>query len=326
MKKIFLGIIGLILMFSISMVSANNLVMTDLEGINLDGLTVTDYSSSIQDDCVVDGEPWVDIIFEIRSYEGVDDQKFPFSLGEGDFTQNYTILGKRYIGKNVITEYYDEEEITEELPVVLRLNTDCIADIREGDYITLTYDGGQTLDVYLPVVNGRVFSNLFIAEDGSTYLDDALTDILAEVPVRKYYDVGDTIDLPYLTPTELSDFDYSDGNAKYVYCAYDFESPDEEQSFGGFVPLSDGYPLCPAEGISVDLAQGTSTWNLAITSIDMTHDDDTGSWIPGEAKILDSLEVEYKTIVEPDADFISMIMELLLNILCEIYPFGVCGF
>ena len=54
-------------------------------------------------------------------------------------------------------------------------------DISAGEYITVTFDGGQTLDVYLPAFNG-VDLSLYIARDGSTYYDVALTNMAQVSP------------------------------------------------------------------------------------------------------------------------------------------------
>ena len=40
----------------------------------------------------------------------------------------------------------------------------------QGDIVTITYDGGQVLTVYLPYMDGSMeWDNLFVATDGSTY-------------------------------------------------------------------------------------------------------------------------------------------------------------
>ncbi|HPQ66030.1 MAG TPA: hypothetical protein PLI51_04800 [bacterium] len=44
-------------------------------------------------------------------------------------------------------------------------------DIREGDYVTVTYDGGNVLDVYPPPLAGSVDVYYYIGEDGSTFVD-----------------------------------------------------------------------------------------------------------------------------------------------------------
>ncbi len=47
----------------------------------------------------------------------------------------------------------------------------CIS-IADGETLTVTFDGGQTLTVYLPDISS---GNLFVADDGSTYWDQDLT-------------------------------------------------------------------------------------------------------------------------------------------------------
>jgi len=47
----------------------------------------------------------------------------------------------------------------------------CIS-IADGETLTVTFDGGQTLTVYLPDISS---GNLFVADDGSTYWDQELT-------------------------------------------------------------------------------------------------------------------------------------------------------
>lgn len=55
--------------------------------------------------------------------------------------------------------------------------------IDEGNSVTLTYDGGQELSVYLPVIRGR--TSLYIASDGSTYYNRRLTKLAQKAPTSK---------------------------------------------------------------------------------------------------------------------------------------------
>jgi len=146
--------------------------------------------------------------------------------------------------------------------------------------------------------------------------------------VSAYYDVGEEIPLPYLTTEEYSDFDYSDGEVKYVYCNYEFDSPDDDKDIYGMIPLSENQKCIGGgiddEDIKVILVEGTSTLNLVISKVGATYVN--GTWIPGEAVIIDSLNEEYSTIIEPDEGIFRTIMMFLLDKICEIYPFGSCGY
>ncbi|GAG05840.1 unnamed protein product, partial [marine sediment metagenome] len=150
MKKIFLlGILASLLILPM-VFAQSNLMMTDLEDISLDGLTVQ----------TIEGGSF---IFEVFTY--------PETFVTGDIiflvdeiAQGYNWLNAYEIGSMGSGHFVDKEIAPEvELPTTLRLNTDLIADVRVGDYVTLTYDSEQTLDVYLPEVSGSIFRHLFIS-------------------------------------------------------------------------------------------------------------------------------------------------------------------
>jgi len=71
--------------------------------------------------------------------------------------------------------YVDLDESASLQSTHLRLNK-IGADLPEGE-ITLTYDGGKTIKVYLPAVTTYAANDFYIAEDGSTYYDAALTQL-----------------------------------------------------------------------------------------------------------------------------------------------------
>jgi len=159
-------------LFSVSSVLAQtNLIINDLENMNFDGLTVQDYSGTTQD---YDG---FGMNFEIRSYNRTQPD-FPWTGGVGDAPNVDTSLGNIWFWDYVPIPYIDED-VSNNNPIVVKITTDYIADIRAGDFITLTYDGGQTLDVHLPEIKGRIHKPYFIATDGSTYHDGALTNLVA---------------------------------------------------------------------------------------------------------------------------------------------------
>jgi hypothetical protein len=77
--------------------------------------------------------------------------------------------------------FFDDEADT--IPSRLALYVDandcaCIS-IAEGETLTITFDGGQTLIVYLPAISSGY---LFIADDGSTYWDQNLTSLAKAAP------------------------------------------------------------------------------------------------------------------------------------------------
>lgn len=49
------------------------------------------------------------------------------------------------------------------------------ADVRSGDFLSITYDGGQTKKIYLSAHNSIYDQVWYVANDGSTYYDSALT-------------------------------------------------------------------------------------------------------------------------------------------------------
>ena len=54
----------------------------------------------------------------------------------------------------------------------------CIS-IADGKTLTISFDGGQTLTIYLPAVSSGF---LFVADDGSTYWDQNLTNLAKAAP------------------------------------------------------------------------------------------------------------------------------------------------
>ena len=76
--------------------------------------------------------------------------------------------------------YNDGEELT---PAAVKLSfttgaaSQCVnpsVTLKETDFITLTFDGGRRANVYLPSFMGNSLT-LYIASDGSTFRDAALT-------------------------------------------------------------------------------------------------------------------------------------------------------
>ena len=64
-------------------------------------------------------------------------------------------------------------------PLMMDILAIAPADILAGDYVNITFDGGQTKDIYLPALSGtgNPLAKLYIANDGSTYYDQALTQL-----------------------------------------------------------------------------------------------------------------------------------------------------
>ncbi len=77
--------------------------------------------------------------------------------------------------------------------------------IEAGDYVTVTYDGGQTKNVYLPQITGGDDRNLYIGSDGSTYWDRDLCDLAQSSPIEaliqiNYQPAGESVSpvFPYV--------------------------------------------------------------------------------------------------------------------------------
>ncbi len=77
--------------------------------------------------------------------------------------------------------------------------------IQAGDTLTLTSTDGTptTLTVYLPALSGSTNSTLYVADDGSTYYDSALTNLAYGAPVE----VGVSLD-----STSAYDFSVANGS------------------------------------------------------------------------------------------------------------------
>ncbi len=156
-----------------------------------------------------------------------------------------------------------------------------------------------------------------------------------------YYQPGDVVELPYLSPGISADLDSSDGYANYVYCMWELDSPNDEKCadqfeiFGNCDSTDTGNYLvstdskCYVENyigdpINITLTEGTTKWTTVVSSINMTFDSDLGVWIPGTPQIIDSVEVTYTTIPEPDISFIQSLIQALNSWICENFPFSWC--
>ena len=132
---------------------AKHLYLKDLEDIDLSGLTVQSY-----------GDP-IYINFGIEAY-----------------TIEYRYEKKGAIGLDM-NEYHDMYAYND-YPVSLLITKsreEALPDIYAGDYITITYDGGNTKNIYLPrVCTDQLF--LYIGDDGSTYYDRELISLAQSVP------------------------------------------------------------------------------------------------------------------------------------------------
>ncbi len=66
--------------------------------------------------------------------------------------------------------------------------------IEAGDTVTITYDGGQELTIYLPETPEIEYKvlRLYVASDGSTYYDKALTQLACRPPITIYVDLNNT--------------------------------------------------------------------------------------------------------------------------------------
>ena len=54
--------------------------------------------------------------------------------------------------------------------------------IQAGDYVTVTYDGGLTANVYFPAISGQSDQWLYVGADGSTYWDKGMCDLAQAAP------------------------------------------------------------------------------------------------------------------------------------------------
>lgn len=171
-----------------------------------------------------------------------------------------------------------------------------------------------------------------------------------------YYQVGDTVGLPFLETMETSDLDLSDGMGRYVYCSYALDAPNTDEKchtmedirtgtcdVSIFEPLNWGgsygnytgmhtcglyEPTSPTGAhipFNINLSNGTTEYAVTITSAEMIFDEISETWMPGEVRLIDSTTKIYKTIPEPSAEFIKRLIDSILAIICKIYPFGYCN-
>ena len=131
------------------------LQMSDLYGIDYSGLTIKDYGEQT-------------IANEWCTYVGACNRKVQITVFRASaITQP---LGKNYIRENM---YVDALEGQYPLGIEIDSDNTVDLDIRSGDYISLLGDG-KTVKVYLPTYTGDKLI-VYVASDGSTYWDTALT-------------------------------------------------------------------------------------------------------------------------------------------------------
>ena len=92
-----------------------------------------------------------------------------------------SIKGVKWLDENV---FMQDSHVT---PGSLRFEIGISApginsDIKAGEIIEIVYDGGQTINVYLPELQGPVKGSVYVATDGSTYWDPALTNLAQSAP------------------------------------------------------------------------------------------------------------------------------------------------
>ena len=127
---------------------SNALLISDLTNIDLLGLTIQSYGGSWQIFILIEGylgtmpTPSLE---ETKGHIYLDDNNYIDWFGSTS-TKTYVLLSP------------------EDAPAL---------DIREGDNIKLTYDGGQTIDVYFPTINTD--AKIYVSNTGETYYDSALT-------------------------------------------------------------------------------------------------------------------------------------------------------
>ncbi len=73
--------------------------------------------------------------------------------------------------------------------------------VHAGDTLEITYDDGQELKIYLPRLVEDV--NLFVATDGSTYYDEALTQLAQSANAAEPLKIKDLENMHITTPTSL---------------------------------------------------------------------------------------------------------------------------
>lgn len=88
-------------------------------------------------------------------------------------TESNVYANPQYFGTiiNPDVPYWDGNAALEPTPFIVQpAEDDHNPVISEGDSVTITYDGGRELTVYLPYMDGSLnWQNLFVATDGSTY-------------------------------------------------------------------------------------------------------------------------------------------------------------
>lgn len=90
----------------------------------------------------------------------------------------------------------------QEVSLHLQLEDDVSYSIHTGDYITFTYDTGQSVNVYLPAINGADSVYYYVSSNGYTYSDRWLCSLVQASPTCT--PVGFETPTPSTAPTTVS--------------------------------------------------------------------------------------------------------------------------
>jgi hypothetical protein len=107
-------------------------------------------------------------------FSTADPQDWDFHLSFWGGYESQVFAGDVDLGilsSNPLYPFWDAVSSDFTIPFIIQPTVDEINPIlSHGDTVTITYDGGLVLTVYLPYMDGtKVWDNLFVATDGSTY-------------------------------------------------------------------------------------------------------------------------------------------------------------
>ena len=96
--------------------------------------------------------------------------------------QNPTAEGKGQIYDNdQVYIDYNDEPVARAIKLVIQQGEDEI-DVRKGDYVTITYDSGQSVSIYPPAIYGLGTYTYYVDEAGNTYTDVELCSMVGSAP------------------------------------------------------------------------------------------------------------------------------------------------
>ena len=170
--------------------------------------------------------------------------------------------------------YYDMWASDEPLPLVINIDIDPdlspaeLVNVPAGYCVELTFDGGQKKKVYLPhitgddLIDGWISPDLYVAKDGSTYWDEALTQLAQSAKGKKEKKVSPKVSI-------ISPEDGATVSGTMLDVVVKFEPKEHGLGNVRYIELGlDGFLAGEYEN-PANIKQGTHTFSINIKNLSL---------------------------------------------------------